>query len=109
MFASIKMKCAFLIYMFEENDALFQTGYWDYAMTANMLENNNCWGCYFTFPMGNFEVLCLFYTIKLMYILYNFLTEMVIYSNTYTYLLSYAKNIHHLCIMYKRQKQQQAS
>lgn len=27
MFASIKMKCAFLIYMFEENDALFQTGY----------------------------------------------------------------------------------
>lgn len=34
---------------------------------------------------------------------------MVIYSNTYTYLLSYAKNIHRLCIMYKRQKQQQAS
>lgn len=50
-FASINLRCPFLIGMFDENDALFQTGSQDYAVVANIFENNKLRGRYFTFPM----------------------------------------------------------
>lgn len=50
-FPSINLWCAFLTGMFDENDALFQTGSQDHAMVANIFENKKSWGCYFTFPM----------------------------------------------------------